>query len=215
MRAFPALTMKQPPAVGLLPTDHYILKKLYREVLPLIAAARYVNGQWFVRLATFDGYLSDGIAALLALGIGTQVFGVFSGKAPPGNNALETLRTALPGIWFYVGVAALAVYIALGLIVKHENVVSKAVFARDCTATINGLNQQLLAALSAPDPMATVIQIQKSINESVFSATKNGVWPFNGLPPVDKIAPDLDRMTDQIRKSFMPAWTPPPSGEHN
>lgn len=211
--ALPARGIGRAPAVGILPTDHYILKKLYREVLPWIVAARRVDTQWFVRFATADAYLADIMAALAGLGIGAPLIALFSGKLPAGKNAMEVLRETLPGIWFVIGLVALCAYILLRVVVKQENVVSRALFARDIVRTMKSLNIELFAALPEPNPMVRITQIQKSINDSVANATKNGVWPYNPLPPHDTIAGELDRMTGEIREQFMSVWAPAPPAE--
>jgi len=200
--------------IGLLPTDHYILVKLHREVLPWIVASSRVDSQWFVRVGRADAYLSDIMAALVGLGvIGGPLAGLLSGKMTTGTSALDVLSKALPGIWFFVGFVALIAYIVVRVIIHQENVAERAVFARDCSRTMKGLSIQLFALLSEPDPMSKITQVQKSVNDTVANATKNSVWPYNPLPPREQIEEELDKITDQIRQSFMPAWVPAPPGE--
>ena len=113
---------------------------------------------------------------------------------------------------FYVGVAALIVWVILRLIVQNEDIIARALLARDCAQSMRALRQQLWIALADQDPMPRITQIQRSVDDHVQNAIKNRVWPWEPLPLPDAIAAELAAAVDEIRTTFMSNWTPPPPG---
>jgi hypothetical protein len=195
------------------PADHYVLRKLCDELLPWMISGRKVGRQWFVRLAGFYAYTGDFAAALAGLGIGAPVAAMVQGKLPSGQNALDVLRSALPPGLFIAGIVATIVWVVLRLVVQREDVVSRALLAREYARSVNALYAQLWQALAAADPMPQVLAIQKSVDDRVQDAIKNGVWPWNPPPPPPAVIDqDLKETVDRIRATFMPKWTPPPLG---
>src|SRR5215204_105828 len=104
------------PASTLRPGDHYILAKLANELLPYMIGGPRLTRWWFVRLASFYGYIGDLAAALAGLGIGAPIVALVSGKTPEGKSAFEVLREVLPAPWIGVGAAALIVWIIIRLV---------------------------------------------------------------------------------------------------
>ena len=69
-----------PPA-----TDHPVAQKLQREVLPYLLSAKLLRRQWFYRLHAAFGYVTDGLAALAAVGLlpaAWSIFGQVASEAP-------------------------------------------------------------------------------------------------------------------------------------
>jgi hypothetical protein len=188
------------------------MRKLYHQLLPWMISGRRLRKQWFVRLAAFWRYSGDLAAALAGMGIGTPVVALASGKTPEGKTAFDVVRDVLPESLFYVGVAALIVWVILRLVVQNEDIIARALLARDCAQSMRALQQQLWTALSDTDPMPKIAQIQKSVDDQVQNAIKNRVWPWNPLPPPRVIAVELTAETQEIRAKFMNGWAPPPAG---
>lgn len=195
---------------SLKPTDHYILRKVHDDLLPWMICGRLVKRQWFVRLATFNAYAADSLAALAGLGIGAPIVALTSGHVAQGQNALDILHQSLPGAWFIVGVAGLACWIVLRIVSKQEDVVGRALFARDCAQSMKGLFQELFIALADPTPMQEIIRIQRLVEHKVDGAIKNRVWPWDPLPTKGEISAELAKITNDIRSTHMARWTAVP-----
>ncbi len=207
-----AVGAEAPPQSPLQPGDHYILRKLNNQVLPWIIAGRRLQRLWMVRVARLYDYISNLAAALAAYGIGAPITSlVSSGKAPEGKSAIQILQDALPWYGFWIGVVALAIWIALRIFVQREDILGRALLARDCAHTMRSLNQELYVALSDADPMPTISKVQKSVDDQVANALRNRVWPWDPLPPAEEMAAELKRTTDGIRDQFMNGWTPSPA----
>jgi hypothetical protein len=167
---------------------------------------RRLGRLWFVRLATIYGYTGDLAAALAGLGIGAPVVALMSGKQD--GNAFEVIRETLPAPWIAVGAAALVIWVMVRLVVQREDILSRALLARDCAQTMKGLRPELFVSLRQADPMPKITAIQKSVDDSVQNAIKNRVWKWEPLPPQDEIADELKRAVDEIRTNFMHLWRP-------
>jgi hypothetical protein len=194
--------------------DHYILKKLCDELLPWMICGRRVKDQWFVRLAGVYRYTGDLAAALAGLGIGAPLAALAAGKAPAGKGAMDILRDTLPGAWFYVGLAALLVWVVIRLVIQNEDVISRALLARDCAQSMKALKVELWKALPDSAPMPKITIVQKSVDDKVQTAVNNKVWPmsWDPLPPADQIAEELRTTVEEIRTKFMSHWSPAPPG---
>jgi len=192
--------------------DHYILRKLSTQLLPWMISGRRLSRLWFVRLAAFWRYTGDLAAALAGLGIGTPLVALASGKTPEGKTAFDVIREVLPASMFYVGVAALIIWVILRLVVQNEDIIARALLARDCAQSVRALRQQLWMALADPDPMPRITQIQRSVDDQVQNAIRNRVWPWEPLPSPDTIAAELAAAVDEIRTTFMSNWAPPAPG---
>ena len=191
--------------------DHYILAKLNNEVLPWMIGGTRARRQWFVRLAKVYSYGGEVATALTGLGLGVPLVALFTGKVANGKDGLALLREALPGPWFWVGVAALVLWIVVRILVAREDAVARALFARECDGTMQKLYTQLHVALSEPTPMTKIGEIQKSVILGVEKAIDNKVWPWNPpMPPPHDIQSELDAQIDEIRRKYMALWAPPP-----
>jgi hypothetical protein len=197
----------------LLPGDHAILRKLADELLPWMICGKKVKQQWFVRLSAVNAYIGDASAALAGMGLGTPVIAAFQGNVPSGQNAIEVLKTAMPSGWFYFGIVALAVWFVVRLIVQREDVVARALLAREYANNINALYKQLFEALSNSSPMPRILEIQKAVDARVNDAITRGFWPYDPpFPPDEDIEAELKAAVDGIRTKFMSKWDPPPPG---
>jgi hypothetical protein len=195
------------------PGDHYILHKLCNELLPWMIAGRAARRQWFVVLARLYSYGGELAAALAGLGIGAPVIAVFAGKGVDGENALVTLRRALPGPWFAIGVVALVLWIVVRLVVKQQNAVVRALYAQDCSKTMLRLSAELWNALPAPNPLPGLAPLQEAVQRAVGDAIDKDVWPWNPPQPRGRAMElELARQISEIRTQFMTGWTPPPAG---
>jgi hypothetical protein len=194
--------------------DHYVLKKLCTQVLPWMVSGRCLRRLWLIRVASFYSYTGDASAALAGLGIGTPIVALVSGKSSDGKNALEVIRETLPAQWFVVGVVALLVWLGLRLFVQKEDVLARALLARECAQSMRALRQELYVALADPNPMPMVTKIQKSVEDQVQNAIRNKAWPvsWDPLPPPELIERDLASTVNDIRATFMNSWAPPPAG---
>ncbi len=197
----------------LLDTDHYILRKLCDELLPWMIAGKRVRNQWFVWLAGGYGYLGDFFAALAGLGIGSPIAALATGNPPEGKTAIDVLRSALPDGWFYAGLAALTLWVALRLVIQRQEVVARALLAKGYSRDMHALLQQLEGILRNPDPMPQISIIQKSVDDKVQDAIRNEVWPFEPpLPTATEIDRELGALVSRFRTSYMPRWAQPPAG---
>jgi hypothetical protein len=195
------------------PGDHYILRKLGIEVLRWMIGGRVARRQWFVVLASIYDYGGDAVAALAGLGIGAPFVAIFEGKVPEGQNALGTLRDALPGPWFGVGVAALLLWIGLRLVVKRQDAVARALYARDCDKAMQKLYAELWTALPDANPLPKITPLQEALQRVVDDAIDKNVWPWNPPQPRGRyLELELRKQIDEIRATFMAGWSPPPAG---
>ncbi|HXZ01755.1 MAG TPA: hypothetical protein VEI03_17300 [Stellaceae bacterium] len=201
--------MDSPLLVG----DHYILRKLCNELLPWMIAGRRVRRQWFVLLAMIYAYGGEAATALTGLGLGAPLVALFQGKAENGASALDILRTALPGIWFWVGIVALVLWLAVRLIVSHEDALARALFARDCATTMQRLYADLWVALGDSNPLPKLAPIQDAVLRKVREAIEKKVWPWDPPPPPQQVVGvELRTQINDIRMKFMREWEPPPPG---
>jgi hypothetical protein len=201
----------------LLPGDHPVLVKLCDELLPWMIAARRVGRQWFVRLAAIFGYLGDFAAALAGLGIGAPIAALMQGNVAAGGtkdrSAIDVLHTILPAGWSWAGLAALIVWTILRLVIQRQDVLARALLAREYGNAINALYAQLYKALQSPEPMDGVLIIQKSVDDRVQDAIKKGYWPYSPpFPPTEDIQQELATMAADIRTRYMSKWRNPPPG---
>jgi len=197
----------------LLESDHYILKKLCNEVLPWIIAGRLVKRQWFVRLAVFYDYTSSLAAALAGLGVGAPIAAfISSDKAEPGKPLFDTVRDVLPPQWFIAGIVGVLVWVGIRLVVQQQNVLSRALLARDCSTYMRGLHLELWSALSDSEPLPKIREIQKKTMDKVQSAVLNQVWPYeNGSPPQEAYWDQRTKNVVDIRGQFMAGWRAMPN----
>jgi hypothetical protein len=192
--------------------DHYVLRKLSIQIFPWIICGRRLQNRWLVRLASFYDYTSNLAAALAGLGIGAPIATLIStGKVPEGKSALQLLQEALPQPWSAVGIVALIVWILLRVFVQKQDIIGRALLARDCAHTMRGLNLQLFNAFPDVDPMPTITKIQKSVDDQVANAIRNKIWPWDPLPPQSEFEVELKNTIDSIRASFMSGWAAPPA----
>lgn len=191
--------------------DHYVLGKLNSQVLPWIISGRRLQKLWMVRLARFYDYTSNLAAALAGIGIGAPIAKLIAnGKAPEGKTAFEILTETLPPPWPWIGIGALVVWVGLRVLVQKEDILGRALLARDCAQTMRTLYLQLYNALREPDPMPTITKVQKSVDDQVNNAMRNKVWPWDPLPPPEEILSELTVTIAIIRTNFMSGWTAPP-----
>jgi hypothetical protein len=193
--------------------DHYVLRKLNNELLPWLIGGRRTARQKFVYLASVYAYGGEFATALAGIGIGTPVVALFRGKTADGSNAFTTLRNTLPGVWFWIGVLALALWLILRLVVKQQNAVDRRLYARDCGKTMQRLELDLQSALADPNPLQKIGPIQEAVMRAVHEAVEKDVWPWRPpLPRAQEIDAELSSRIDDIRATFMSAWAPSPAG---
>jgi hypothetical protein len=192
--------------------DHYVLVKLCNELLPWMIGGQRARKQWFVHVAEIYGYGGEIFSALAGLGLGAPLIALFQGKND-GKDALTILQQALPGIWFWIGVVALAAWIILRIVVNRKQVVERALFAKDCSKSMEKLYSELYQALATRDAIAKLAPIQAAVMKRVDEAIDKSVWPWSPPPPPDgDVALELAAKVDDIRSRFMGGWDPPPRG---
>jgi hypothetical protein len=195
------------------PGDHYALGRLATDLLPWLIGGRKAGRQWFVLIAGFYAYTGDFAAALAGLGIGSQVVAMTQGKLPSGQSAVDVLHSAVPAHWLVVGIVAMVAWVILRLVVQREDLVARALLARECARGMNSLYTELFQGLAADDPMPQIAKVQKSVDDRVLDAIKNKVWPFEPPPPpIAAIEHELNEAVDRIRSTYMNRWRPPPAG---
>ena len=195
-------------------TDHYLLGKLYREVLPLIIGGRMTTRRWFVWLAGVYEYGGQLATALTGLGIGAPLVAVLKGDVAGGKNAYAVLQQVLPQAWLGVGAGALIAWAIVLAVVKHQNVVTRALFARDCARAMRRLDVGLANALGTANPVAKINEIQATALQKVDEAIERDVWPWSSVWPNDsRVDLELRRQIADIRSRFMSGWDPPPPGK--
>jgi hypothetical protein len=179
------------------------------QVLPLIIVGLRVKRQWFVRVAIVYAYGGELATGLAGLGIGAPLVAFFQGKGESNKNGLDLVREALPGAWFWVGVAALVFWLFLRVVVKQQNAIDRALFARDCSQTAEKLNAQLEDVLAEAEPMPKIAPIQEALRRMRSEAIDKRVW--RQLTEQD-IEAELRMRVDQIREKHMAGWAAPPAG---
>lgn len=206
----------------MLPRDKDILRMLCDEVLPWMIAGRRARRRWFVTLATAYAYGGAIATGLAGLGIGTRLIASVKGTLPNGQNAVDVLSQALPGIWLYIGIAALVLWVVVGVVVQQQNVTDRALFARDCSKTMQKLYADLYDALEEPRPLPLIAPIKQAVRRARSEAIDKNVWPYNPPQPrYSDIATELHRQIEDIRGRFTARWVEvvgpaeqaPPAGE--
>lgn len=191
--------------------DHYILKKLCNELLPWLIGGRLLRRQWFVRVAAVYEYVTGAAAALAGLGIGGPIAAVVtSGKTPDDRPIYASLSDVLPQYLVITGIVAAIFWVGIRLIVQKQNVLSRALLARDCATKMRALDVELLTVLPERDPLPRIGDVQKKVLDRVQNAVMSEIWPWNGTPPTAMSAADLERSVNDIRARFMAGWNPPP-----
>jgi hypothetical protein len=131
------------------------------------------------------------------------------GKTRSGETVVDVLRSNLPTGWFLGGVAGLALWVSIRLVVQQQNVAARALLAREYARGFKASFALLLQALAQSDPMPQILLIQKSIADRVQDAIKNDVWPFDPpLPNTPRVRRDVYMAIDDFRTRFMPIWQP-------
>jgi hypothetical protein len=188
--------------------DHYVLHKLANELLPWMIGGRLVTRQWFVYGAAVYAYGGELATALTGIGVGAPVVAVFQGTSPKGTNGLDVLQQALHGTWFWIGVTALVVWLALRLVVGREDAVAKALFAKDCARTMQRLHTDLDTALTDANPLPKLGPIQEAVMRKIGDAIDKEIWPWSPpFPESAKVDLELDKRIDDIRRRFMAGWS--------
>jgi hypothetical protein len=190
--------------------DHYLLRKLCHEILPWMIGGRRATKQWFVLFATIYACGGEVATAVAGLGIGSPIVAPFQGKTT-NENTFEAFRQALQGPWFWIGVVALGLWLALRITVKQLNATDRALFARECNRTIQKLYIDLYDALADPNPLPKIVPIQEALRRVFREAIDKGVWPWDPLQPPN-LEPELGRQVADIPAKFMRGWEPPPTG---
>lgn len=196
------------------PGDHRILQMLCDELLRWMIGGRRASRQWFVRLALIYAYGGELATALAGLGIGAPLVALSQGKVANGKSALDVLHEALPGPWFWIGVGALVIWLIVRLIVKQQNAVNRALFARDCSKTMQKLYTDLYDALPESNPLPHIVPIKQAVIRAVREAVEKDVWPWYPPPPKgDDVERELSKQVADIRATFMGRWAPLPANE--
>jgi hypothetical protein len=147
-------------------------------------------------------------AAVAGLGFGPGIVNLIQGKLGPGQNALDVLRASLPPQLFIPGVVGLIVYVVAKIVVSQENVVARAVLAKEYARSITASYVELYKALAKAEPLPGITDAQKSIDDRVQDAIKNQVWPFvdNPFPSGEYVDRHVKTIVDEIREKFMHNW---------
>ncbi len=159
--------------------DHYILGKLDNELLPWMICGKHVGRRWFVYVSYIHSYPVDVAAALAGLGIGSPILKLLSGELPTGKTVVDVLQRSLPPGWCNAGIVAAIVWVVLRVVMKNEDVAARSLLAREFSRGISASYLQLHQALASSDPMPQIRIIQKSVDDRVQDAIKNGIWPWN------------------------------------
>lgn len=113
---------------GLSDDDHYVLRNLANELLPWMAGGALLRWRWFVYFARLYSYGTEAITAAGVLGVGSSVLPALKGTGAGGFD----IAAAFSGQWFWPGLIGLIGWTALRIVIAKEDVVAKAIFARDC-----------------------------------------------------------------------------------
>lgn len=198
------------------PGDHPALIFLHRELLPFLIAGRQVKRQWFVRLDGIYRYTGDLAAALAGLGLGGPLVGAFAkaGAANPQSDLWTKLTTQLGPTWVYVGIASLAVWVVIRVVVQNEAVSQRATLARQFALDNEAANAKLYEALRKTVPRDGILEIYRVTMDRVQTALAKAIWPFDTFrPPALVFQAERDRLTGEIRESYMANWAEPPPGQ--
>jgi hypothetical protein len=189
--------------------DHRILQMLCNELLPWMIGGRQAHRQWFVRLAIGYAYGGELATALAGLGIGAPLVAAFQGKIAGGSSALDILHKALPGFWFWIGLGALIVWLVVRIVVQQQKATSRALFAVDCSKTMQKLYADLFTTLTDENPLPNIAPIKEAVMRAVKEAIEKDVWPWNPpQPKIDDINSELYDQVNDIRNKFMARWAP-------
>ena len=196
------------------PTDHYILGKLGDQVLPPMIGGRRAGKQWFVWVATLYQYGGELATAVAGLGIGGPLLPYLQGKTSDGVGFVGAIGQIIgqSPVSVLLGTVALSIWVVMRVIVRQQNVLDRAPFARDCSRTSQKLYDELFATLADSNPIDKIIEIQQAAIQMVREARSKNVWPWDGLPLERDLEPELEREIAYIRSTFMSRWAPPPPG---
>jgi hypothetical protein len=185
-------------------SDHDILRRLANELLPWMAGGALLRRRWVVYLAGLYSYGSEAMSAVGALGVGSSVIPAFRGTDPNGFD----LATAFSGPWFWPGVVCLAGRTALRIVIARENIVARAICARDCAQAMQKLQHDLDKALATTHPGPAIVIIREAVAHRVGEAIDKGIWRWTPpFPDTPDVAIEVDRRLADIRARFGHHWT--------
>jgi len=134
-------------------------RKLRVEILPYLASARRLHGQWFCRVNVLFGYTTDFLVALTTLGVASPLLALLAG-GQASSGAKETPKTSLaealasvPAKLHYPILALVIAWIVLRIAFNREDGQKRAVLAKSCATTLRLADAQLHQILPKPDPM--------------------------------------------------------------
>jgi hypothetical protein len=183
--------------------DHDVLRKLANELLPWMAAGALLRRRWFIHVACLYSYGSEAITAAGALGVESSVIPAFRGSDVKGFD----IATAFSGSWFWPGMICLVGWTALRIVIAREDVVAKAIFARDCARAMQKFQHDLDRALVNPDPQLEIEPIEVAVARKVAEAIDKGVWSWSPpFPKTPDVALEVSRRIADIRARFSHNW---------
>jgi hypothetical protein len=151
---------------------------------------------------------------LSGLGVGGSVVGVIAHSDEASGDLLGRLTRQLGPRWFFVGLAAIVVWIIIRLFIQNERVSQRATLARQFAVDHERSWGDLYQALGERTPQPGILKVHVSKHFRVQSAVIGRIWPFETYrPPLPAFQPELDRLIDEIRETFMAKWDPPQPGQ--
>jgi hypothetical protein len=195
---------------SLRPTDDDRLRHLHDHVLPWMIGGLRVRRQWFVYAAKVHSYATEALMLLAGLGFAPSILSFLAGgrgTTSPNGPAVADVLNALAGPWLWVGIVATALWVALRVIVSQDDVRQRALFALDCTRSMELLYKDLHEKLDQSEPSPDITVVQRVVNTKAREAIDHKVWPWSPpQPKPEDIAMELARETDYIRDTYMARW---------
>lgn len=184
-------------------SDHDVLRKLANELLPWMAGGAMLRHRWFVYVAAIYSYGSEVITAAGALGVGSSVIPAFKGAGAKGFD----IASAFTGPWFWPGLICLIGWTGLRIVIAREDVVVKAICARDCARAMQKFQHDLDQALARHDPWFAIRPIKEAVERKVGEAIDKGVWRWvSPFPDTPDVALEVSRRLVDIRARFSHHW---------
>lgn len=195
--------------------DHYVLQKLCNDLLPWMIAGRRVRKRWFCKVSFLYGYSDAVMAAMAGLGIGAPLIALSKGEVEQGKSAWDVLHETLPEPWFAIGAVAAIGWVIIRIVVQREDVVGRALLAKNCSEDMKGLRVKLWKSLSQATPILEINEIDRVVQDRVQDAIEKRIWKWDSLPPPAEIADELTAAVNDIRGKYMHLWAPMPGANQH
>lgn len=191
-------------------SDHPVKRKLRNDVLPYLATARRLRGQWFYRSHSVFGYTTDVVVALSAVGVGwpavSNVLVNQEANKTVSGSVAQAMASAPPYLAYPLG-GLLILWIVWRVAFNREDGQKKAVLAKSCVLAMRQAEARLPKILSDQNPMPGITKLYDEILwPTADRCIQEGAWPWTPFAP--DIDSEVEKQLSEICQKYESEWTP-------